>query len=267
MRKTVFLCGLLLFLFLAWGTAHARDMGGVVVGGSPYPISTFKEDGRVVGLDFDIVELILKEAGIRRVKRVLKPWKRVMSDLDTGRVDMVVPMVFTPERGEKYLLAPSIRTRFNIVLVQKGYPGQIHSIEDLTGLTVGKCDGYAYQRDFVEAGAAGRFTPGYCLDNEMGLRKLHLGRFDAFMIGEDAALYLIKQMGFTGAFKSMAYRAPKASHVGFRKSDGALYRAYLKGFHRVREKGLIDATIQTWKTLYDIDGSGDRQSAEAVPEK
>lgn len=241
-----------LILFIAWAeTSWAEEV--VRIGGSPYPISTFKENGRVVGLDFDIVELALKEAGITRVVRVLKPWKRIMNDLDKGRVDLVVPMVYTREREEKYLLAPSIRTRFNIVLVQKGFKGQIAGIPDLAGLTVGKCDGYAYQDEFNRAAAMGVFTPGYCVDNEMGLRKLQMSRFDAFMIGEDAALYLIKQMGFKGAFRYAGYKAPKASHVGFHKSRKSLYNAYVTGFASIREKGLVDAAVQTWHTLYAID--------------
>lgn len=228
------------------------SMETVRIGGSPYPISTFEENNKIVGLDFDLVEAILKEAGITNFQRVLKPWKRIVHDLDVNNVDMVVPMVYTKERQKKYFLTPSIRTRHNIVLVKKNFSRTIKTILDLAGLTVGKCDGYAYQKNFLEAAQKGLFNTTYCLDNEMGLRKLKAGRSHAFMIGEDTALILIKNLGLKGEFKYTDYKAVKASHVGIKRSKPELYQKFLKGLEKAKKKGLIEKIIQDWKSRYAI---------------
>ncbi len=165
---------------------------------------------------------------------------------------MVVPMVFTQERDNKYNLTPSIRYRYNIVLVRKNFQNPIRKISDLKGLIVGKCDGYAYQKEFLEAAESNFFETSYCLDNEMGLLKLKVGRSDAFMIGEDAALYLIKILEFKNEFKFTDYKAEKASHVGIHHSNTELYKKFLIGFERAKKNGSLEKVIQNWKKNYAI---------------
>ena len=250
MKTHILICLIILSALIQSRVVFCRE--AIRIGASPYPISTFEENGEVVGLDFDIVEAILKEAGIHSTTRVLKPWKRILNDLDIGNVDMVVPMVFTKEREKTYNLTPSIRPRYNIVLVNKGFRHPINTIFDLKGLIVGKCDGYAYQTEFLEAADNNLFETSYCLDNKMGLQKLKAGRSQALMIGEDAACYLIKTLGFKNVFEFTAYKAEKASHVGINKSDTDLYDIFLKGFKRAKENGAIERIIKQWKTDYAI---------------
>ncbi len=250
MRNQIIVCLIILSVLLECPTISSQET--IRIGASPYPISTFKENGKIIGLDFDIVEAILKEAGIHSTQRILKPWKRILIDLDNGNVDMVVPMVFTKEREEIYNLTPSIRPRYNIVLVSKEFQRPVKTIFDLERLIVGKCDGYAYQREFLEAAETNLFETSYCLDNKMGLQKLKAGRSHALMIGEDAAYYLIKTLGFKDEFKITEYRAQKASHVGIHKSKTDLYKKFLTGFQRAREKGSIEKIIKRWKTDYAI---------------
>ena|GEM_PF-4585037 len=225
----------------------------VRIGGSDYPISTFMENGEIVGLDFDIVEAILKEVGITNTERILRPWKRILIELDSGKVDMVVPMVFTEERKNKYLLTPSIRSRFNIVLVRKNFGKSIKTISDLKGLTVGKCDGFAYQKEFLDAAEKKLFKSSYCLNNRMGLLKMAKGRTDALMLGIDSALYLINKEEYEGAFKFSNYRSEKASHVGIHKSNVKLYHKFIVGFEKAQKKGIIEKIIRDWEQRYSID--------------
>ncbi len=248
-RKTIIFI-IILSVFLESQILLSQE--SIRIGASPYPISSFRENDEIIGLDFDIVEAILKEVGITSTKRILKPWKRIIYDLDAGNVDMVVPMVFTEERKRKYNLTPSIRLRYNILLVHKDFQHPIKTISDLEGLVVGKCDGYAYQKEFLELAEKKLFETSYCVDNEMGLLKLKLGRSQAFMIGEDAALYLIKRLGFKGEFKFADYKAEKASHVGIHKSNTALYKKFLLGFERASKNGSLEKIIQNWKEKYAI---------------
>ena len=251
LKKLMILFVLEIFiLFVGWGITPAQSP--IRIGGSEYPISTFTENGKIQGLDYEIIEAILREVGITSTLRLIAPWKRIVRMLNSGEVDMVVPMVFTEERKKKYNLAPSIRPRYNLLIVPNGFQKSIKTISDLKGLEVGKCDGYAYQKEFVEAAENKLFETSYCVDNTMGLAKLKRNRMDAFMIGEDAALYLIKKLGFEGKFKYTDYRAEKASHVGIHKSNTDLYRKFLIGFEKAKRKRIIERIIQDWKKLYSI---------------
>ncbi len=243
---------LVVFIIFLLSVQNAYCDKPVVIGGSEYPISTFTQDGKISGLDFDIVEAILKEAGITNTRRLIMPWKRIVYMLDTKKVDMVVPMVFTEERKKKYNLAPSIRTRSNVVMVRKDFKRPISKIADLKGLWVGKCSGYAYQEEFMTAATMGLFKPSSCVDNKMGLKKLKLGRSDAFMIGEGAALFLVDQLKYKGLLAFTDYRAEKASHVGIHKTNVKLYNQFMKGFEQARKKGIIKDIIARWMKAYDI---------------
>ncbi len=64
----------------------------ILIGGSSYPISTFEEDGKIIGLDFDIVEAILKEVDITSTKRVLRAWTRIVFELDAKKIDTIIDL-------------------------------------------------------------------------------------------------------------------------------------------------------------------------------
>ncbi len=243
----------IVFLFLPAQSVYSEEP--IIIGGSEYPISTFTQGGEILGLDFDIVEAILKEAGITNTRRLIMPWKRIVYMLDNKKIAMVVPMVFTQKRKVKYNLAPSIRTRSNVLMVRKGFKRSINTMADLEGLLVGKCLGYAYQEEFMTAAEEGIFRTSSCNDNKMGLDKLIHKRSDALMIGKDAALFLVDKLKYKGLLSFTNYRAEKASHVGIHKSNVTLYRQFLKGYDRAKEKGVIKNIIEQWMKRYDIKDS------------
>ena len=122
MQKTTIIFIIILSLLLESQILLSQE--SIRIGASPYPISSFRENDEIIGLDFDIVEAILKEVGITSTKRILKPWKRIIYDLDAGNVDMVVPMVFTEERKRKYnLINPSF---VNFILETTPYALEIY---------------------------------------------------------------------------------------------------------------------------------------------
>lgn len=245
---------LLLFAGL-FASALVAAGGPVRVGGSEYPVSTFTEDGKFVGLDFDIVDAVLREAGVAPPERVIAPWPRVTYMLDRGDLEMVVPMVYSRERADKYLLTPSIRSRYNIVLMKRTRARKIESVTDLTGLTVGKCLGYAYQEELEEAFAKGKIKAESCLDNEMGIKMLYGERMDALVIGEDAAVYLLNKLHLENDFVIAAYRSEKASHVGINRNNSELYAKFMDGLERANRKGTIEKVIRAWARKYSVGSS------------
>lgn len=93
-------------LFASW-MAGAQDAQAPQGEGAPTltvatefwpPFRMAGEDGRIQGLDIDILRRLQARSGIRfEVKRV--PWGRALKQMQTGQTDLMIGLALTPERA------------------------------------------------------------------------------------------------------------------------------------------------------------------------
>jgi polar amino acid transport system substrate-binding protein len=103
----------------------------------PYQPFQFERDGRIVGFDVDLVDLVAKELGVKQAI-VDTPFEGIQSgeDLNARKCDIAAAaMTITPEREEKIAFSAPYFDADQALLVKKN--SGISSLEDLSGKTLG----------------------------------------------------------------------------------------------------------------------------------
>ena len=103
----------------------------------PYEPFQFEQDGKIVGFDVDIVDLVAKELGVKQ-EIVDTPFEGIQSgeDLNARKCDIAAAaMTITDERAEKIDFSDPYFDANQALLVTKG--SGIKSFEDLDGKTLG----------------------------------------------------------------------------------------------------------------------------------
>ena len=80
-------------------------------------LQPYFEGDTPVGIDVEVLTEIMKTQNVE-VNFKMKPWNSCIHDLDMQRIDAVIPMVYSKERG-KIFIGSSIRTRGNYLVVKK----------------------------------------------------------------------------------------------------------------------------------------------------
>ena len=188
---------LLVLLWLNVGVAHAQGgtagKGTVMVGGDfNYPPYEFIDKlGKPSGFNVELTRAIAEIMGLN-VNIRLGPWSEMRQALDSGEVDIVQGMAFSPERtGEvdfstpHALLYQSIWTRRD--------DRRVRSLEDLHGKTVIVMRNSIMQ-DFMRS-----FDPGakLILTDSLAdaLKLLNQGKYDCALVSKLTGKYLEKELG------------------------------------------------------------------------
>jgi polar amino acid transport system substrate-binding protein len=199
---------LLALLIMPAGNAAANVLerikkAGVVkiANSGVYPPFEFKEDGKLVGFDIDLSNLIAREMGVKADISVVD-FKGLIPALKSGKVDMLVSaLTHTPTRAEQVAFSDSYYDTAVAIAVRDDR-AQLKSKDQLTGLTLGAELGTTGER---EARGVKDVKEVKTYDTLMlALRDLEIGRTDAIISTLPPLQYLIhknfKRVRVTGTY-------------------------------------------------------------------
>ncbi len=171
--------GALLVLGMA---APAR---GVEIGTFPIPLMVESPDK---GVFIELTQEIAKTAGISAHISVNPP-KRTVEMFSRKELDCFFPAldVMLPGKAAK---SRNIYVKQDFAFYQKGKP--LVSLADLKGKNVGITLGYPYVKEVSENKA---FTLAPANDDVTNMKKLGMGRIDAFVVEEKSGLKALKDSG------------------------------------------------------------------------
>lgn len=140
----------------------------------------WQENGEAKGIDADIVMELCRRTGIRCLIDFY-PWKRVLSQIETGFSHGGFTGFRTPER-EKFAVFLDHPLHFSTysIYVKSGQEFNYAGISDLYGKTVGVVRGFVISPEFTEAVEQGRIRIQEADSVDQNIRKLLAGgRLDA----------------------------------------------------------------------------------------
>ena len=156
--------------------------------------------GEVKGMAIDIFKEVAKRMGFEAEISEL-PFKRLWLYLQQGELDGTIQIYYNPDRL-KYIIYsdPAGYYVAHYIFVKKGNEGKFKSgkVEALYGKTVAKERGFHVNKEFAQAVEAGKITIDEAQNTELNLKKLLMGRTDAYVSNYHIALYNIKKYGFLG---------------------------------------------------------------------
>jgi polar amino acid transport system substrate-binding protein len=185
---------LTLIFALTSAPAVAEEM--VFVTGGMSPPYAYQEDGKVVGMDTDVLIRFCESKGISPQFRAL-PWKRSLAEAQDGRVHGIFSLFRSDER-DQFLYYPetpinSVRT---VVIGRKADNLTINSLEDLRGLRVGVLHAYKYGPEFDDMTGLNKI---FCRDKRELITLLDRERVDVTMDAADVFNFKVREYGFNRA--------------------------------------------------------------------
>jgi polar amino acid transport system substrate-binding protein len=129
-RSSMF--GLTILIFLFSIECFALDCTQIRVNGAASwkPVSFRATAGSAVdGILIDVAKEVFAALNIEIQFDFNKPWKRILNDLDTEKIDMVAGAFFTKAREKKYLYSDPITAETVHIFV---HPDEKYSVSELT---------------------------------------------------------------------------------------------------------------------------------------
>lgn len=236
----------LVLLLILTCTTQAQEWN--VVGDAqfaPYSFILDQNDTQPKGIDVELVQAVLDEAGLRYQLR-LYPWERVKRMLDRGQVQMAFQFAGTAQRHLQYELVGPIRTGATVFMTtHKTAIQDWREVEDLEPYTIGQVRGYAYQTDFDKADLA-RDTSA---QNPRQLVSMLLaGRIDIIVGDRMQLLYFVREQLAEQQVRLLPtplVEMPR--YVAFAKGDTQRAQQFSAALERLRAEGRLDAIQQRWE--------------------
>lgn len=243
MRKLIIILLINIFIFKLYAQNKSEKMKVCFEDFRP---SAYFENKKAVGIDVEILESAMGSQNVA-IEFIMMPWNRCLSELDSNKIDAVIPMVFSEERNLKYSLGSSMRTRGNFFIVNKNFKKKIKTISDLEGLVVLIGKGYSISKDFNDAK---NFEKIEVTSSEFVYAKIlnmiATNRADIGVIDLQIYPWLVKDLNLESKLVRSDLILTKETHVGFTKNNKFL-EIYEKGYKNIKKQGLIEIIIKKYE--------------------
>jgi polar amino acid transport system substrate-binding protein len=211
---------------------------------APYSFVT-QEDDTPRGVDVDLVEAVMKEAGVTYSLR-LYPWERVKRMLERNEAEMAFQFAGTPERKAQYELAGPIRNGSTVFMTSHKISLQDwKTLDDFTPFVIGQVRGYAYESNFDKADLR-RDTSA---QNPRQLVSMLLaGRIDIIVGDRTQLLYFIQEQRAHSNVRLLPtplVEMPR--YVAFAKGDSQRAKQFGVALERVRASGELERILRKWE--------------------
>lgn len=186
-----------------------------------FPPFEFHENGKVIGLDADIVNQVFNRIGYK-TEITNYPWKRALEMSKTGEADAIMSIRKSAEREADYIFSDPISVTQNYFFKMNNKEIQAENINDLKAYNIGIVRGYVYGKIFDEANfpnlsEATSDTPELQL-----LNKLASGRVDLIACEINVCNYIInsnKELSNIAPMKNIKLADPENFYIAFSRHD------------------------------------------------
>ena len=229
---------------------HADKM--VFCGGmdSP-PMGFYDANQKLTGVTVDLGEAIAKRLGNKRIEWRITPFSGLIPALLAGQCDMLADQLFDkPERREVINIVDYMYSS-QAVVVGKGNPQGIHTLDDLSGKKVAVLNGStirtlldAHNQALAKAGKAPMNIVVYNTDTD-AFQALRIGQAAAYGTTVETAGY------YQGAAPDLFEIGVPAfarilTGLGIRKDDPQLTAAVTQIIQDMRADGSYQALLAKW---------------------
>jgi polar amino acid transport system substrate-binding protein len=231
-----------------------KQQGYMTIGTSNDPPMSFKLSGSdtPTGVVPEIIQAFAASQGIKQVKVVVMPFGDLIPALTSHRIDMIGDTMYPTDKRKKVIsFTQDLFYNPEALIVRKGNPLRIHSLDDLNGRSAGSYEGTVWI-DWLNAkksGGANVTVKSYpTIDNVMA--DVAAGRLDAGVIDASIAGYALQQNPSL-QFEIVADYQPRdktgdAVALGVRQSDESLRIAFNQFYLPMLKGGTVVPILKKW---------------------
>ncbi|MFW5856337.1 MAG: transporter substrate-binding domain-containing protein [Planctomycetota bacterium] len=212
------------------------------------PYEFLDETGQPAGFNIDVFRAVCAILDLEATIE-LGPWSRVREDLESGDIDLITGMYFSPDRDEEVDFSPPHIVVSQAIFVRDGSP--VRSLEDLQGREVLVQDG-DIMHDFLR-GQERSVTIVPVADPEEALRRLAAGRHDCALVSKLQGLYLRSKLDLAGIRTVGPALQLRDYCFAVREGDRALLTQLNEGLALLRETGEYRRIYLKWFGVHEAE--------------
>ncbi|WP_445772752.1 EAL domain-containing protein [Shewanella sp.] len=228
---------------IAWLAQHQPIKVGV--DGYFPPYSFIDEHGQVVGLAVDTLNLIGEKLNITFEIDDEYHWQNIVNNFENKQLDIVLTMVNTPSRAERFMFTTPIIYK-SLVIITKKSKFSIFNRSDIGGKTVALVKGYHYADKIIAEFPT--VTPFYVDNMREALEAVQAGQADAAISFLAAANYYQLKYSFADLKVAAFYEKNNAN-------ESIAIRDDLPILAVIMQKGLDSVTLAEKKAINDVWGA------------
>ena len=188
---------MLLILLISSATVHSHLHAKTlnVVGMENYPPFSFEQDGKMIGIDNEVIAEIGRRIGLD-IEIDYLPWKRLLAHLKYGSTDAAFALFFTQERNEFALYADiePIHDGAFYLYVKKGSEFDFKQVSDLYNKKIGLQLAFSVSEAFDRAVEEKKVDILSAFSNVNNIELLLADRIEAFIGHELVTGYNLRNM-------------------------------------------------------------------------
>jgi polar amino acid transport system substrate-binding protein len=223
-----------------------------------YPYQYHNKQQKLVGLDFDIFNAIIKESNLN-VKFTELPWKRHLQYIQTGKMDMAMGASHTPEREETAYFSLPYRLEKVNLFVRKGTIDKIklNKLSDLSNsdYMIGVEGGYFYGEEYKQLITTKEFYTHIndVIDLEQNVALLLKGHIDGFLVDPVTMKAFSKKYLLEGEFEVhplTIYQDNIHIMLSRKSCTPEALNAINKAISKLKKNGVITKIINRWTATH-----------------
>lgn len=212
----------------------------------PYPPYQFEKEGRVTGMDHDIIFEAFKAHGVE-ARTTLHHWDECLALMDALKADGIFQITRTGEREKRFVFSGRLRTARTLFYKRTessiSLDGVTGLADQLSGETVGVLAGYSYNKTVDRLERELKVEKTSSEDLLLGLAR---GEFSLALMDQGVAAFLMKMAGVDGVEPVAGFDIPRPLYVAFRKDLSEPARLFNSGLEEIRKNGVYDTVIRRY---------------------
>lgn len=222
----------------------------ILVGGDyNYPPFEFlDEQGNPTGYNVDILRAIARELNLS-VDIRLGPWTRIKDMLAQGEIDIIMGMMYSPERDRRFDFSQAHTVHHHIAITRGGRRSDVPATpEDLQGRSIVVQAGDIMHEYVLLAGLTDNLT---VVDSqEEALRLVLAGEAEYALGSAHTALYLIQKNGWEQLVLGRHAIVPREYGFAVRRGNQEVLSLFSGGLAMIRESGEYRRIHEEWLGVY-----------------
>jgi polar amino acid transport system substrate-binding protein len=214
------------------------------------PLGFFDENSQPTGSDIDLGNEIAKRLGVKP-EFANTPFSGIVPALQAKNCDAVLSQLFDKPARREVIDFVDYMYSSQALLVAKGNPKNIKSLDDLSGIKIAAENGTTIQslveeqnKKFTEAGKAPAQLVVFPKDND-ARQALQIGQVDVYGTTYESAAYFLQKAGHIFDIGGDPF-GKILTGIGIRKDDQELKAAIQAAFDSMKADGSYVAILKKW---------------------
>ena len=203
----------------------------------PYPPYQYNDDGKVQGIDHDVIQAAFREHGLETHTRLFA-WDECIRIMEAGLADGLFQIQPTAERARTFHFSTLLRTARTVFLGNSNIPIDLSDMQMeadvLKKYSLATVRGYSYDSAIDELSGPNRV---YVADQKALLIGLSQGAFDLALMDWGVAVFLCQKLGIEGVGKVAGFEYQRQLHVAFQKELGEIVDLFNSGLDKIEKEG------------------------------